>query len=284
PYRREPPSTCGQDGLPAADLVFRVRADGTVDLDPALDAFLSGCGSRRLTVMGLPVTLDTTVLGHDLILNPGGARQTAGVHQLAQLPRSGYRSARRGRRPAWRPVLVAAVRGKDGVDLREALAQTQTLGEQGLRVDPIVHEGRTNTRPDPAALPETTAREPVTALARTGVHEQADRPPAERALLTAHRPDAGRPRAPPTAADTSLAPHRPGHHRRPRPAARRHAAATTGAPPWTGPGAHESTGGCSPPGPEEAGPKDVRRIGPQSPAAGRQRPANRAQPLRPTAR
>ncbi|MFJ7249772.1 peptidoglycan-binding protein [Kitasatospora sp. NPDC098652] len=80
-----------QGGLPPADLVFAVRADATVDFDPALDTFLSGRGTRRLTVLGLPVTLDSTALGHALVLDPGGAVLAAGASPLVLLPAADYR-------------------------------------------------------------------------------------------------------------------------------------------------------------------------------------------------
>jgi hypothetical protein len=67
-----------------------VRADGTVDIDPTLDVFLSGRGGRRLTVLSLPVALHTTALGHALTPDPGGTSLAAGVHQLSLLTGSGY--------------------------------------------------------------------------------------------------------------------------------------------------------------------------------------------------
>ncbi|MFD9323385.1 hypothetical protein ACFWDQ_38045, partial [Streptomyces sp. NPDC060053] len=130
-----------QDGLPAADFVFTVRADGTVDFDPALDAFLSGRGSRRLTVLGLPVTLDTTVLGHVLVLNAGGVTLQAGVQQLTLLPGSGYRLTL----PSVTAGLVFGLTPDGAVVIdaetsRFATASGPTLSVQGFTITVDGHE------------------------------------------------------------------------------------------------------------------------------------------------
>ncbi|WP_405476116.1 peptidoglycan-binding protein [Streptomyces sp. NBC_00009] len=81
-----------QGTQPLSDFVFAVKADGTVDFDPSLDAFLSGRGERRLTVRGLPVTLDATALDHPLKLQPTGMVLAPDrPHQLSLLPSPQYR-------------------------------------------------------------------------------------------------------------------------------------------------------------------------------------------------
>ena len=42
--------------------IFHVTASGTVDYDPALEGFLGGAGTNRLTVLGFTITIDTTAL------------------------------------------------------------------------------------------------------------------------------------------------------------------------------------------------------------------------------
>ncbi|MEU8619023.1 Ig-like domain-containing protein [Streptomyces sp. NPDC048623] len=76
-----------------ADVTFDVREDGTLDFDPELDAFLGGRGGRRLTVRGVPVTIDARDLDHPLVPDLPGAEPVTPdrVHELYLLPASGYR-------------------------------------------------------------------------------------------------------------------------------------------------------------------------------------------------
>lgn len=80
------------DGITAA-VAFDVGADGTLDFAAPYDAFLSGRGSRRLTVQGLPVLVDARSLDHPLTPDLPGAAPLAPdrTHELRLLPASGYR-------------------------------------------------------------------------------------------------------------------------------------------------------------------------------------------------
>ena len=78
-----------QESMPAADLTFDIKADGTVDFDPRFDAFLGGRGESRLVVQGLPVCIDLAALAVDLVMTgPVGAPVLGhgGVHRLSLLP------------------------------------------------------------------------------------------------------------------------------------------------------------------------------------------------------
>ena len=46
----------------SADFTFKVKSDGTVDYDQKFAAFLQGRGTSKLTINGLPVTLDARYL------------------------------------------------------------------------------------------------------------------------------------------------------------------------------------------------------------------------------
>lgn len=74
-------------------LAFDVREDGTLDFAAEDDAFLAGRGGRRLTVRGLPVTVDARALALPLALDLPGAAPLPGdrVHTLWLLPSAGYR-------------------------------------------------------------------------------------------------------------------------------------------------------------------------------------------------
>ncbi|MFE6288028.1 Ig-like domain-containing protein [Streptomyces sp. NPDC057877] len=76
-----------------AAVSFEVREDGGIDFDPAFDAFLEGRGGRRLTVRGVPVTVDARSLDHPLVLDLPEAAPLAQhrVHELRLLPADGYR-------------------------------------------------------------------------------------------------------------------------------------------------------------------------------------------------
>ncbi|MFD9428203.1 MULTISPECIES: Ig-like domain-containing protein [unclassified Streptomyces] len=80
------------DGI-TATVAFDVRADGTLDFAAPYDAFLTGRGSRRLTVRGLPVLVDARSLDHPLAPDLPGAAPLAPdrTHELRLLPASGYR-------------------------------------------------------------------------------------------------------------------------------------------------------------------------------------------------
>ncbi|MFB7915950.1 Ig-like domain-containing protein [Streptomyces sp. NPDC056061] len=80
------------DGITAA-VAFDVRADGTLDFASPYDVFLTGRGSRRLTVRGAPVLVDARSLDHPLTPDLPGAAPLAPdrTHELRLLPASGYR-------------------------------------------------------------------------------------------------------------------------------------------------------------------------------------------------
>ncbi|MFI8521808.1 Ig-like domain repeat protein [Streptomyces sp. NPDC085481] len=80
------------DGTTAA-VAFDVREDGTLDFAPEHDAFLDGRGGRRLTVRGVPVTVDARALDHPLTPDLPGAAPLAQdrVHEVRLLPAATYR-------------------------------------------------------------------------------------------------------------------------------------------------------------------------------------------------
>jgi hypothetical protein len=80
------------DAVPAA-VTFDVREEGTLDFDREFDAFLEGRGGRRLTVRGVPVTVDAGALAHPLVLDLPDAEPLTPdrVHELNLLPAPGYR-------------------------------------------------------------------------------------------------------------------------------------------------------------------------------------------------
>ncbi|MFB6838351.1 Ig-like domain-containing protein [Streptomyces sp. NPDC056361] len=80
------------DSLTAA-VAFDVREDGALDFGPECDAFLEGRGTRRLTVRGLPVTVDARDLDHPVVpdLPDATPLEADRVHELNLLPAYGYR-------------------------------------------------------------------------------------------------------------------------------------------------------------------------------------------------
>ncbi|MFZ3493297.1 Ig-like domain-containing protein [Streptomyces sp. 5.8] len=74
-------------------VAFDVREDGTLDFAPEHDTFLDGRGGHRLTVRGVPVTLDARALDHPLTPGlPGGVPLAPDrVHELRLLPAATYR-------------------------------------------------------------------------------------------------------------------------------------------------------------------------------------------------
>jgi hypothetical protein len=78
------------DGL-IGDFEFDVTDDGVLDFDNAFDAFLSGRGERRLTVLGFAIHVDGRMLSHDLLLlgsNVFLPRVT--VNSVTLIPAAGY--------------------------------------------------------------------------------------------------------------------------------------------------------------------------------------------------
>ncbi|WP_405860946.1 Ig-like domain-containing protein [Streptomyces sp. NBC_00090] len=76
-----------------AGVAFDVREDGTLDFAPEHDAFLGGRGGHRLTVRGVPITVDARALDHPLTPDLPGAAPLAPdrVHELRLLPAATYR-------------------------------------------------------------------------------------------------------------------------------------------------------------------------------------------------
>ncbi|MFE6101560.1 Ig-like domain-containing protein [Streptomyces laurentii] len=101
----------------AAAVAFDVRADGTLAFAAPYDAFLTGRGTRRLTVRGVPVLVDARSLDHPLTPDLPGAAPLAPdrTHELRLLPASGYR------------LRVAAGTADGGVDFAVTAAGTVRL-------------------------------------------------------------------------------------------------------------------------------------------------------------
>jgi hypothetical protein len=78
-----------------ADFSFQVTPAGTVDYDPAFNAFLGGRGSSTLTIAGFPVTLDARYLsGAGVLLVVGGADWIA--HRTVRMVPASHYSVQQG--------------------------------------------------------------------------------------------------------------------------------------------------------------------------------------------
>ncbi|MFD0507027.1 Ig-like domain-containing protein [Streptomyces chiangmaiensis] len=76
----------------AARFEFEVKADGTVDFDPAFDEFLNGRGTGTLVLCGYAISIDGTALSHDLLLTAEGKTwwPRGQTHQLTLMPAANY--------------------------------------------------------------------------------------------------------------------------------------------------------------------------------------------------